>query len=391
MSAAGNPESRTQEERERILVELGAEGEVLVELTDYLENPYETFLVEGNHERLALKEEPQAAFWRRYAAEATREGVLSALRRCFPQLSFPIGEGLSQNPDYRAATRRGEWDRQRADGLSLESPGSLELFVDDGPAGPIPVMVCHHRPDFVTLVRALTCRNEPEPVPDAMGACLVKGLADWERVAAYRSEWERGRGGPASEAEWAEEMTRGMAPRKELWQDRLVLLSDGPYSAVPAVEAGLGAAEWRRASLAVRLAHESFHYLTLRLAGGIRSHLLDELVADYAGLVAAFGRYEAGLALRFLGLDRLPEVRPEGRLAVYRGKLSDGAVAVLARLVERAARALETVPPADGTAATPTERARTLVALAALGLDGIAAEALASRLERARAALGSAA
>jgi hypothetical protein len=205
-----------------------------------------------------------------------------------------------------------------------------------------------------------------------MGACLVKGLADWERVGAYRLAWERRLGRASSEAEWSAEMAANLAPNKELWQDRLILLSDGPYSAVPAAELGLAEGEWRERSLAIRLAHESFHYLTLRRAGAIRSHLLDELVADYAGLTAAFGVYEPGLALRFLGLDRLPEIRADGRLAVYRGALSDGSVAVLARLLERAAAALAVLPVVDG----PERRAARLLRLAAAGLDGIASGAV---------------
>jgi hypothetical protein len=376
----------TIDERRELLAGLGAAGTVLDELLAYLENPYEALL--GRGEELPLKEEPQAAFWRRYAAEATRVGVLPALRRRFPQLCFPVSEGLSKDPAYRAATRRGEWRPEEPTGLVLEQPRTLELWVDDGPAGPVPVLVARHRPDFVRLVQALTCRNEPEAVPPAMGACLVKGLADWERVAAYRRGWEEGRGAPASDEEWAAEMAAGLAPRKELWQDRLILLSDGPYSAVPAAEAGLDEAAWQRASRAVRLAHESFHYLTLRLAGSIRSHLLDELVADYAGLVAAFGRYDAHLALRFLGLDRLPETRPEGRLLVYRGSLSDGALEVLGRLVAAAARALAALPVREAPGAPAAARARTLVALAGLGLDGIAGAALPARFEAAWRAAG---
>jgi len=139
-------------------------------------------------------------------------------------------------------------------------------------------------------------------------------------------------------------------------------------------------------SLALRLAHESFHYLTLRLVGTIRSHLLDELVADYAGVIAAFGRYDARMALRFLGLDRLPEIRPEGRLAVYRGTLSDGALEVLSRLVATAAAALEMLDAGEG--ADSARRARTLVALAAIGLDGIAAEGFRERFEAALGATG---
>ncbi|MBP1642403.1 MAG: hypothetical protein H6Q03_1072 [Acidobacteria bacterium] len=378
------------DERRTLLAALGAEGAVLDELSGYLQNPYERFLSGPPGQRFPLEEEPQAAFWRRYAAEAERDGVVAALRRRFPQLCFPIGAGLSRDPAYRAATRRGEWNPEGPGGLALEQPGALELAVDEGPAGPVPVLVARHRPDFVALVQALTGRNEPEPVPAAMGACLVKGLADWERVAAYRRAWEQRRGAPAGEEEWAAEMAAGLAPNKELWQDRLIVLSDGPYSAVPAAEADLEEEAWRRASRAVRLAHESFHYLTLRLAGSIRSHLLDELVADYAGLLAAFGRYDARLALRFLGLDRLPETRPDGRLQVYRGALSDGALDVLGRLVAAAARALATLPVREAAVAPAAARARTLVALAGLGLDGIAAEDLPARFAAAWRSVGAA-
>jgi hypothetical protein len=271
--------------------------------------------------------------------------------------------------------------------LALERPETLELFLDDGPAGPVPVLVARNRPDFVRLVQALTCRNEPEPVPDSMGACLVKGLADWERVRSYRSGWEALLGHSASEEEWAAEMTTGMAPKKELWQDRLILLSNGPYSAVaaPEVGGGLSDEDWRERSVAIRLAHESFHYLTLRLSGTMRSHFLDELLADYAGLVAAFGRYGRALALRLLGIDRLPEIRSDGRLVNYRGNLSDGALASLAKLVAGAAAELESIPVV-GVERGPEARARRLVALASLGLEGLAAPGLPSRLAALEAA-----
>ena len=39
------------------------------------------------------------------------------------------------------------------------------------------------REDFVFLVQSLTQRNEPEPVADSMGACIVAGYNNWDRVA----------------------------------------------------------------------------------------------------------------------------------------------------------------------------------------------------------------
>jgi hypothetical protein len=365
------------------LESFGAAGEALVEVSAYLENPYAGM----KDERLPLKGEPQVEFWRRYEEESRRDGVVVSLARRFPQFAFPLDEGISKDVNYRAATRRGEFDPDRPvdGGLKLEKPDSLELVLDDGPAGPIPVLVARHRPDFVRLVQALTCRNEPEVVPDSMGACLVKGLADWERVRAYRAAWEARLGRVGSAEEWAAEMTAGMAPQKELWQDRLILLSNGPYSAVAASEVGLPDEEWRERSVAIRLAHESFHYLTLRLSGAMRSHFLDELLADYAGLVAAFGRYDSAIALRLLGIDRLPEIRSDGRMVNYRGDLSNDALLVLAKLVAAAAVELTSVP-AVAVERGPEARARRLVALASLGLERLAAPGLASRLAALEAA-----
>ena len=59
----------------------------------------------------------------------------------------------------------------------------------------------------------------------------------------------------------------------------------------------------------------------------MRNNLVDELIADYVGLVRTFGRYREDLALRFLGLEDFPRYRVGARLQNYRGQppLSDPA------------------------------------------------------------------
>ena len=372
----GTPET-PEITRRRLLAELGAglaaEASTLEALTDYLGQSYAE-LPEAEL-ALPLAEEPQIPFWRSYAAEARDIGVARALALRFPQLGFPVERGISESAEYRRATRQGEADPARRVPVEIEREDLLSLHVEESIAGAIPVLIARHRNDFVRLVRALTARNEPEPVPDAMGACLVKGLVNWDRVGALRRRFEASLGSPgraATEEEWAAEMASRIRPQKELWQDRLILLSDGPYSAVPAAEVGLDPATWRERSLALRLAHECFHCLTLRRHGRIRSHLLDELLADYVGSLAAFGSYDAGRALRFLGLNVDAPSLPGGRWEIYRGALPEAAIPVLARLVEAAARALEGLPVTP----LPVEaRARQLLGLAAQGLDGIASGA----------------
>jgi len=134
-----------------------------------------------------------------------------------------------------------------------------------------------------------------------------------------------------------------LIPRKELYQDRFIILSDGPYSAVPAEAIGLTEQEWRRASLIIRREHECAHYFTLRMYSAMRNNILDELIADYMGIVAAAGQYEAHWFLRFLGLENFPHYRRGGRLENYRGAppLTDGAFRILQVLVKNAAENLE--------------------------------------------------
>jgi hypothetical protein len=381
VSAAPSEAERVAGDRVELLRRLGATDATLPELLRYSENPYR----ELPGAALPLADEPQLPAWRDYATEATREGVLPVLARRFVQLRLPVAAGLGSHPEYRAAIRRGVdlgpelTALAAATPLALVDPAGVVLEIASTVAGAVPIVVARERADFVTLVRALAGRNEPIDVPDAMGACLVKGLVNWDRVRRHRARWALGVGRD-DEASWQAELAR-LTGQKDLYQDRLLLLSSGPYSAVDAGLAGRPTADWRAESVVIRRDHEAFHYLTLRLFGLIRSNLLDELLADLAGLLAAYGRYDRALALQFLGLtepppDRAtPQMREGGRLAGYRGDppLSDAAYAVLLRLALAASRGLAgQVELATADAADPARRPALLLRLAALGLHGLA-------------------
>jgi hypothetical protein len=211
---------------------------------------------------------------------------------------------------------------------------------------------------------------------------MVSGYNNWSRVGELRRRWEALDPAARETATWGEELQR--TPR-ELYQDRFILLSDGPYSAVPAAELGLDETEWREMSLVIRREHECAHYLTRRLFGSMRNNLLDELIADYAGLVAATGGFRADWFLRFVGLEEFPRYRPGGRLDLYRGKppLSDGAFRVLQSLVKSAAWNLERFRG-------PREMALTIAALASLRLEDLASEGAEELLNRAAIAAAAA-
>jgi hypothetical protein len=322
----------TLENRVNVLKSLSATPSEIEELLAYNENLF----VHQRELDLPLPDEIHIATWERYRKEAETKGVFRVLQSQFPQLRFPIREGISNTENYRAATRRGV--PVEADGFSLEQPDALQLNIYQTPAGKIPLLYSGNRQDFISLVRALTKKNEPVPIPDSMGAQIVSGYNNWGRIREYRSQWEKVNPGSS----WEEEFRR-LIPRRELYQDTFVILSDNEYSGIPASDLGLEPSEWRRLSLIIRREHECAHYLTRRLFGSMRNNMLDELIADYAGIVKAFGRYRADIFLRFIGLENFPESRPRGRIENYRGNppLSDGAFDVLKQLVVKAAHNLE--------------------------------------------------
>jgi hypothetical protein len=383
-----------RQRRVAILTSYGAGEREVEELLAYDENPFDPDRLPADLQ-LPLPPEPDVAAWRRYAAEADgplpaeAHGAFVTLQRYLPQLHFPIRAGISQTEAYRAATLRGEpvEGMAEATGLSLERPDELRLIVHDSPAGPVPVLIPAGRTDFVLLVQACTKRNEPEPVPASMGSCTVKGFNNWDRIREYRQAWEARQASGSGEADWDAEFQR-LIPHRELYQDRFLILSDGPYSDVPAAELGLEEETWRRTSLSIRMEHECAHYFTLRVFGVMRNNLLDETIADYMGITAAAGRYRADWFLRFMGLESFPEYREGGRLQNYRGQppLSDGAFKVVQAMVTAAAENLERFDARGPRGSdTPRERARVLLALCRLTLEELAAPEAVGLLEHALA------
>jgi len=331
---------------------------------------------------LPLPDEPHIAAWLTYEEEAARLGAVPALRQHFAQLRFPVREGMSRHDAYGRATRRGQ--SEAADpfepGLQLREPDGVTVLVHQTMGGRVPVVVAAAREDFEALIQAFTERNEPVPVPASMGACLVRGLNNWSRIADYRRRWEAEQG-TEDEAAWAEEFKR-LIPQKPLYQDRLVILSRGPYSAVAATDIGVDQAAWVDRSLIIRREHEFTHYFTYRCLGTIRDHALDEIVADFVGVLHAFGRYESAMARRFLGLEAYPTHRPDGRLENYRGALSRDAMSVVRCLAHRATGQLQRVAEALGPRPDDLPAmGRLTLALAALSLEELASDAAITLVE----------
>ncbi|MEH1770616.1 DUF7005 family protein [Nostoc sp.] len=332
-----------QKFRTAILASYGATGSEITELLIYNQNVFKHDNWQPSL-KFPLEPESHIATWEEYAVTARKIGVFETLKQVLVQLSFPIQEGISQTEVYRAATLKGVNLEGifEASGLVLEHPEKLDLKIYQSLAGAIPVILPGNREDFVSLVRSLTKRNEPQPIPASMGACMVAGYNNWDRIRRDRQRWEKENPANCSETDWKGEFRR-LIPQKSRYQDRFIILSDGFYSNVLPDDIGLSESEWRRLSLTIRLEHECTHYFTHRLFKSMQNNLLDELIADYRGIVAATGRYRADWFLRFMGLESLANYREDGRLQNYRGEppLSDGAFKILQALVTDAALNLE--------------------------------------------------
>ena len=353
-----------------------ADGE-LAELLAYTHNSFRP-PASGMVPQYPWADEPFVATWERYLVEADREGAAASLRRRLVQLRFPVASGVRESVAYRAATRRGDLDETSlsAEGIAFVCPHGLRLFIHETAVGRVPVIVADAREDFVSLVRALVHGNEPVHVPNSMGACIVAGYNNWDRIAELRAAWKRTHPEDRTAAGWSTAF-RAIIPDRELYQDSFILLSSGPYSGIPAHAVGLGDREWLEKSLVIRLEHECTHYITRRALGSMRNSILDELIADYMGIVAAIGRYRADWFLRFMGLESYPRYRRTGRLENYRGEppLSDRAFTVVQSLVKSAAEQLERFDLTRTNALrSPAENARLITALARLGLEGLASE-----------------
>ncbi len=329
--------------RSNILKNYGAEASEIEELSAYNLNLFDH---DNCHSLLKfpLESETHLAVWSEYLDTAQQIGVFKTLKKVLVQLNFPIAKGISQTQAYRASTLKGTNPDHipEAIGLELQQPEQLDLKIYPSLAGEIPVLLPGNREDFVTLVQALTKRNEPKSIPASMGACMIAGYNNWDRISRYRQQWMQENSTNAGEIAWQQEFI-SLIPQKHLYQDRFIILSDGFYSNVAPEHLGLTESAWRELSLTIRLEHECTHYLTRRLFNSMQNHLLDELIADYQGIVAAVGYYRADWFLRFMGLESFPNYREDGRLQNYLGQtpLSDRAFEILQALVVAAAKNVE--------------------------------------------------
>ncbi|MGI8604512.1 MAG: DUF7005 family protein [Verrucomicrobiales bacterium] len=306
--------------------------------------------------------------WIEVVVKAGKEGALEALREIIFELNFPIAEGTSATPAYQELALAGGRnladvrDRLPPEGPQWEKPAAMRLSLHDSGGGLIPVLQTGSRADFETLVRAIIHHNEPKPVPASMGSVFINGYPNRRRYLLVRKA-----------------LAEGVLPAEkrdpQLWRDKFIIISTGPYSGVDAESLGLTVEKWRDLSVAIRIDHECTHYLARRLFPRLKFGLQDELVADFAGLMSATGLFPAQMFLTFMGLENFPDYRTGGRFENYQKELgvSSDAFHAVGRLLVEASRHLERSFADWSAARWDSDRGTVIAALTHASLEELAA------------------
>ena len=232
--------------------------------------------------------------------------ALQELARRYPQLYVAPAEG-AQDAHCMAGSRG--IAPQGADLSHFEGSPLDELREVCTPAGPVEVLFLERRRDFETFLQIVGHKSAPVPIAPTVGAITYRGLADWGKVADARVAYLAAGG-----TDWGAEFSR-LAKEPGAFRSELVVVSEGPYSNVPAEETPYAPDVWLRASREIRLHHECAHVVCRRIMPDDVLPVWDEVTADVVGLLTATGGYDAALAARFLGVASYGY--RGGRLAEY--------------------------------------------------------------------------
>ena len=267
-------------------------------------------------------------------------GALEALAERFPQLYVAPSDEVQDV--YKLAATRGI----APEGASLEHFASSpddELREVMTPTGPIEVLFLKNRADFEMFLQIIGHKAQSVPIARTVGAITYRGLPDWKAVAEARDSYIASGG-----EDWGAEFAR-LAKQPGVFRAEIIVISDGPYSNVPAGETPYSDDEWLRISREVRLHHECAHIVCRRTMPDDVLPVWDEITADVTGLLFATGRYDAALASRFLGVTH--QGFAGGRLSEYLDEDQKARIDAVAIEVHGALGSIEAMCGADEAAA----------------------------------------
>lgn len=237
--------------------------------------------------------------------------ILERLARRYYGLYLPVQEGMRKTPEYTRTVLQGILPEEMDElpGFSGSEDDRLDLTAT--PVGTVETIFLKKRTDFELFLQKLAYRCEPVCIPAEVGAMMISGVINWEKIHLHRWEFLNAGG-----IDWEREF-RIFTKDSGNYRDRLLVLSDGPYSNLPAGETGYRNTDWMRISLEIRRFHECTHFICRTRWPDNIHPVMDEVTADAVGLLGATGQYDRNLALKFLGIGEDGNYCGKGRLAAY--------------------------------------------------------------------------
>lgn len=235
--------------------------------------------------------------------------VLQELAREYQQLYLRPEPGKSQTEEYKNIVKKGMEAEKKDLSHFIGSPEDSVAIVHT-PEGDVTVVTLAERKDFETFLQIMLYHCEPEPILPSVGAMTLNGLVNWAKIRRHKEAFLKEHLLWA----WGDEF-KAFTSRPENYRDTMIVLARGPYSNLPAEEAGFSPEAWMDISQTIRTYHECTHVICRRRYPGKIDVLQDEIIADCIGLLAALGRYDVPLAGKFLGVT--PGGYTGGRLAHY--------------------------------------------------------------------------
>ena len=280
------------------------------ELKTYLSNKFKS-----NKTIPSFENETGIEYWEDLAKKITEDKLLfNELKKCYPQLNFPIELGIEEKQEYKDVVLKGKTENIKLpSALRLNDPKNITLKIGESIAGKIPILTVPDQEDFIKILQCLLYKNNPKPVPQSMGAVLINGLNNWQKIANLKSDWLANH----TVDNWSKEFYLNVLPSYSLYKDKLIIISTKPYSNVSAKQLGLNESLWLSYSISIREEHECTHLYTLKKFGIASNNLHDELIADYIGIVKTIGKYNKSWMFMFMGLENYPKYRQGARLENY--------------------------------------------------------------------------
>ena len=219
---------------------------------------------------------------------------------------FPVSDGVSKSFAYRRAVLLGKEYTGTLDFTMCEKDRFVRL---DTPVGTAEALLLYKRTDFEKCACALANRCEPRAFPKSVGAFMISGLTNWEKVRSGLTQHRECENNGL--IDWERLRAVGCD-----YKDKIILLSSGYYSGVAPETVGIREDEWIEKSITIRMYHELAHFVCRTRYPKNIDAIRDEIFADMVGIVAAFGYFDVDMAKKFLGISGTT-ISQEGRIRYY--------------------------------------------------------------------------